>query len=577
MGMTEPQFPTSMYYVLCFVPGLLVLCWWQARRAFRLASWHQDEHARTLRLLGRHLHEPLYSVFGFGLLYGFFYLVQQALSGITFIYHLVSPFQPFRHIVPAIALLNDTFSSLYLFIGALFVFPAIGWLLSTPHNGYSQPYQAIVSRLFAMGVARLMALLAAAYLVFVNPTLLLLPTLAWLVLVGYLGIWSRKLLRGAFPTRSVAVSPVAPTQAARPAGGPRFAPVAPLPSISQITGNLAYAVPATPGPTLAPSVAQPPVQSAAPLPTVDLLTSSVHMVHCPVCATLVPIYAEDCSTCGLLFNSRVPAALRSLPDYHVLRPLGDGGMSSTYLARKHPGERLCVLKTLATVDSQVDPEWRAEAARCLHNEYAMLKQLDHPHIARVLSWVSRPQTDLLVLEYVPGPTLEQRLTRLDGQGNTVAGAPLPVAEALDCAETVVGVLEYLAELPQPVVHHDIKPSNLILRSEDGALVLVDFGGAVPQQGDPTHPVDGYGTPGYAAPELYQGGALLASDMYALGATLYHLLTDDDPTQHPLSFPQLDTLAPELVWLLQPMLASSPHERPTPRQFRRALARVRADL
>jgi serine/threonine protein kinase len=293
---------------------------------------------------------------------------------------------------------------------------------------------------------------------------------------------------------------------------------------------------------------------------------------CPVCDTPADGTDTACGECGLVFASRVPAALQALPDYQVLRPLGDGGMSSVYLARKRYGDQLCVLKTLATVDSTSDPHWRAEAARCLRQEADMLRQLDHPNIARMLSWYSGKQADLLVLEYVPGLTLEQRLTRSDGRGGTLPGAALSPAEALAYGVSMAGVLEYLEQQEPPVVHHDIKPANLIVRPDDGRLMLVDFGSALllPDASSNTVKLDSYGTPGYAAPEQYQGHSSPASDVYSLGATLYHLLTDDDPTAHPLAFPALANLPPQIADVLRPALAREPQQRPTAYQLRAAL-------
>ncbi len=347
-------------------------------------------------------------------------------------------------------------------------------------------------------------------------------------------------------------SPAVPVlQAARPAGGPVVLPVS------------SSAAPAKP--PVAPWPAAPPV--------VDRHTS----VLCPVCHTATERSASECYSCGLVFSSRIPAALQNLPDYHLLRPLGNGGMSSVYLASKRHGDRLCVLKTLASVESQVDPQWRIEAARCLRQEYELLRQLDHPHIARVLYWVSGKQCDFLVLEYVPGLTLEQRLTRPNGHGEMLAGAPLPLREVLAHGITIAEVLDYLARLPQPVLHLDIKPANLIVRPDDHRLVLVDFGGAVllPDHSHHTIRLNCYGTPGYAAPEQYHSQSSPGSDIYGLAATLYHLLTDDDPTEHPLKFPALGSLPPDLARLLQAALSHDPRTRPTARQLSAALRRLAA--
>jgi serine/threonine protein kinase len=187
------------------------------------------------------------------------------------------------------------------------------------------------------------------------------------------------------------------------------------------------------------------------------------------------------------------------------------------------------------------------------------------------SWYSGDSIDLLVLEYVPGLTLEQRLTRPDGRGGTLPGAALPIGEALAHGVTIARVLEYLTELPQPVIHRDIKPANLIIRPDDHRLMLVDFGSAIlPRRGTQTIDVDSYGTPGYAAPEQYKGQTSPGSDVYGLAATLYHLLTDDDPSDHPLDYPQLDQLPGAVAHVLRPALASDPTERPTAHTLRQNL-------
>jgi hypothetical protein len=308
----------------------------------------------------------------------------------------------------------------------------------------------------------------------------------------------------------------------------------------------------TPAPPVAAQPA-PPLLSVETTPPLDLARA----VRCSICRAPTALAAMDCPSCGLVFLSRVPAALRARPDYIVLRPLGGGGMSSVYLARGAADGRLCVLKTLASIDGPGAPGWRAEASECLGREAALLAQLDHPHVARLLD---REPSDggFLALEYIAGATLEQRLAE--------AGVALPPEEALAYGAGVAEILCYLADLPQPVVHCDIKPANLILPPGSRAPVLVDFGGAARLQAmpQPTARLERYGTPGYAAPEQYQGRSSSKSDVYGLAATLYHLLTDDDPCAHPLRFPALPTLAPEIAAALAPALAADPDERPEAR-------------
>ena len=114
------------------------------------------------------------------------------------------------------------------------------------------------------------------------------------------------------------------------------------------------------------------------------------------------------------------------------------------------------------------------------------------------------------------------------------------------------ILEYLHAQSTPVVHQDIKPANLILEAQMGQVRLVDFGTARAQVPEGRAPGDGsgdsvYGTDGYAPPEQYRGKPEPKSDVYALAATIYHLLTDDDdPRDHPFKWPRLGDLPRELA-------------------------------
>jgi hypothetical protein len=146
------------------------------------------------------------------------------------------------------------------------------------------------------------------------------------------------------------------------------------------------------------------------------------------------------------------------------------------------------------------------------------------------------------------------------------------------------VLEYLADRPTRVIHHDIKPANLIVDQTSGEVRLVDFGtaqtrtpwatrarlqsviGAKDGQGASS----AFGTEGYAAPEQFQGHSESASDVYALAATVYHLLTDDDPGKHPFQFPRLDTLPDPLADALDRALRLEVQRRSNARELRQAL-------
>lgn len=140
---------------------------------------------------------------------------------------------------------------------------------------------------------------------------------------------------------------------------------------------------------------------------------------------------------------------------------------------------------------------------------------------------------------------------------------------------VCRTLEYLHSQPRPVVHQDLKPANLILESHLGDVRLVDFGtarthipkGAGPGHGDPTSV---FGTDGYAPPEQYRGNPVPRSDVFSLAATAYHLLTTDDPREHPFKWPRLKALPRELALALQRALRTDPEKRSTARELRQAL-------
>ncbi len=133
---------------------------------------------------------------------------------------------------------------------------------------------------------------------------------------------------------------------------------------------------------------------------------------------------------------------------------------------------------------------------------------------------------------------------------------------------VAEVLCYLTALPQPLAHCDLKPANLILPPGARAPVLVDFGGAARRARWATgHSTPRrYGTPGYAAPEQYQGHMSPKSDIYGLAATLYHLLTGDDPSCTRHISQRWRGCRSAILAVLMPALDPDPAQRPSAEQF-----------
>jgi len=263
--------------------------------------------------------------------------------------------------------------------------------------------------------------------------------------------------------------------------------------------------------------------------------------------------------------------------YRILEPLGKGGMGALYLAADTGAfDRQCVVKELLDYYDPEDPDEAAKAEARFETEARLLAELSHPGIPRIYSYFSEAGRHYIVMEYVKGETLERAVTHSDLLGRTVSARPLPAEEIARHAVRVCRVLEYLAERPAPVIHHDIKPANLIVDRTSAEVRLVDFGTAQARLRWATRGRLGvettslFGTRGYAAPEQHQGQSEPRSDVYALAATVYHLLTDDDPGAHPFHFPQMGSLPGPLAGALERALRPEVGRRSTAREFRQAL-------
>ena len=225
--------------------------------------------------------------------------------------------------------------------------------------------------------------------------------------------------------------------------------------------------------------------------------------------------------------------------YVITKILGEGGMGAAMLATdKRLDNKPVVIKEL--ISDNKDPAKFKEDERNFKREVVTLAHLDHPLIPNVTDNFDEGSHYFMVQEYVDGENLEQRLERLK--------QPMKEREVLGYASEVLDVLDYLSQQTPPIVHRDIKPANIIIGSKDKRAHLVDFGIA---RADAARNVkrkqtSALGTPGYAPPEQYQGNADPRSDLYALGATLHHVLTNRDPRDYaPFSYPPARTLNPQI--------------------------------
>jgi serine/threonine protein kinase len=209
--------------------------------------------------------------------------------------------------------------------------------------------------------------------------------------------------------------------------------------------------------------------------------------------------------------------------YEVQKMLGEGGMGSVYLANDTRLPRQWALKELT--QNSTDPAEQAEAQASFMAEAQILAGLTHPSLPRVVDYFQEDGRHFLVMDFVAGTTLEQRLEK----------SPLSVSETLRLGIQVAQVLEYLHSQPQPVIFRDLKPANIILTA-DNKPMLVDFGIARVFRHGAGSDTRALGTPGYAAPEQYgRGQSDHRTDLYALGATLHHCLSGKDPGENPFHF------------------------------------------
>lgn len=312
------------------------------------------------------------------------------------------------------------------------------------------------------------------------------------------------------------------------------------------------------------------------------MTSSI---PCPNCGRLNRPGARYCASCqSPLGGARAaplrPGQLLKGGAYRVVRPLGKGGMGAVWLvAQTEAFDRLAVLKEVIEYFDPLNAEERQQALARFEAEARILGDLKHPGIPDLYAYFSEGGHNYLVMEYIEGPDLRYSLTYVEGDtGQVVSGSPLPAEQVLPYTIEVCQVLEYLAGRQPPVVHNDIKPANILIDQHSGRAVLVDFGTAKTRYlGTASRPGSAYGTVGYAAPELYQGRSEPRSDVYSLAATAYHLLTDDDPGDHPGRFPQLEALPPALADILRAALAEKVEERLTATRFRQQLEGYLAGL
>jgi len=213
----------------------------------------------------------------------------------------------------------------------------------------------------------------------------------------------------------------------------------------------------------------------------------------------------------LLFGSRLREGR-----YEIAEALGVGGQGTAYLAYDIADARQSVVLKEFILPVYVDISVRRQALDKFEKEAKILKQLDYQQVVKLVDFFVEDHRGYLVLEHIDGASLRQ-LVEQNGK--------LPESEARLLAVQMCQILGYLHGLTPPVVHRDFTPDNLILR-KDGTLKLVDFN--VAQQTESTATGTVVGKHSYLPPEQFRGMPTTQSDIYAMGATLFYILTAVDP-------------------------------------------------
>lgn len=228
--------------------------------------------------------------------------------------------------------------------------------------------------------------------------------------------------------------------------------------------------------------------------------------------------------------------------YKIRRIIGHGGMGSIYLADDlRLAGRLCALKEVEH-DRSMPADLVKQAREQFLREATVLARLDHPNLPKVSDFFSIGARDYLIMDFVPGQDLRTLMSEAHQKGQFLAER-----DVLSWASQLADALSYMHGQKPPILHRDIKPSNLKL-TPSGLVKLVDFGLVKILASDEVTItiLQGRGTAIYTPLEQYGGDTGHTdsrSDVYAFGATLYHLLTNTRPVEARELFLRPDMLVP----------------------------------
>lgn len=243
--------------------------------------------------------------------------------------------------------------------------------------------------------------------------------------------------------------------------------------------------------------------------------------------------------------------------YRILHSVGRGGMGAVYMGQDMQlGQRLVAIKEMS--QGSLYPQEVQAGIESFKREAHLLAGLQHPNLPSIYDHFEQNQRWYLVMSFIQGETLQDYL-------KYIPGGKMPLEEVLKIGIELCTVLHYLHTYQPPIIFRDLKPSN-IMRNKNGHIYLIDFGIARHFKPGQEKDTSSYASPGYAAPEQYgRAQTTPRSDIYSLGATLYHLLSGYAPSQSPFRLPPLQslvpTLPPRLTSLITHMLDLEENRRP----------------
>ena len=225
--------------------------------------------------------------------------------------------------------------------------------------------------------------------------------------------------------------------------------------------------------------------------------------------------------------------------YKILNVVGKGGMSVVYLAMNERANKQWAIKEVRKDGMQSFEVVKQN----LVAETDLLKKLNHPHLPSIIDVIDCDDTFLIVMDYIEGNPLSKALETSGAQNQD---------DVIEWAKQLCDVLGYLHSRKPPIIYRDMKPSNVMLKP-DGNVMLIDFGTAREFKYSSVADTTCLGTQGYAAPEQFGGHGQTdaRTDIYCLGATMYHLVTGHNPATPPYE------MYPIRQW--NPMLSSGLEE------------------